>query len=156
MVVDKPRACDNQGQGCQEKQIWRVTDVYHIDTPPEADGEGQPQLRQDCYRVLEEIRSGATRLRPRRVSVDMNAIEELTAARVILCAGADDMYLVPCSVKSQRFLPDASIERHGKVLDENKNPQATVNACVPAHADGPRLSTASQMPWSRAESRLLR
>jgi hypothetical protein len=52
----------------------------------------------------------------------MNAIQEFTAARVLLRAGAYDMHVVPGSVKSQRFLPDPPIERYGEVLDENKDP----------------------------------
>ena len=52
MVIDKPCPGRHQRQGDKKEQVRRIADVHYADTSPQADTEGQPELRQDRYRVL--------------------------------------------------------------------------------------------------------
>jgi hypothetical protein len=81
----------------------------------------------------------------------MNTVKEFPATRIILCARANDVYLEPFSIKSQRFLPNPPVEWDRKILDKDENTAAIADAALSAHLENPRLSTASWTLWYRTK-----
>ena len=122
VVEHEARSSQLQRQRDQEQQVGGIARLHHVERPLAIELDRQPQRVPERGPVFAQVARRAAGGGLERVAVDLHALD----ARVGLgiapgSAGADDRDFVARLDERLALLPDAPVERHAEVLDEDQD-----------------------------------
>jgi hypothetical protein len=110
-----------EGPCDQEEEVGRVAEVDDAEAVTAPRLPGEPPFAPEGGGVLAEEPEEAAGFVADPVSVDMDAVEMFVGCRVTAHLGADDDHFVAGVAEGAGLLPDATVQRHGEVFDEDED-----------------------------------
>jgi hypothetical protein len=108
----------------QEQQVRRVAGVNHVEPAFASHLARQTEGVPQRCRVLQQVTQGALALVGQGIAMDVDALDALVRAFVAFAGRADDADLPAMGVQGGGLLPDPTVERGGKVLDQDQHTAA--------------------------------
>ena len=134
------RAKRAKGQGDEEQEIGRVAGVHGINRTPPADLHRQPQRVPERQSVLAEIACRAARGRAQRIAQDSDTVDHLLNGVVTVGSGrTNHRNREACLRQGAALLPDPTVERHRKVLDQNRSVLSDADKLYPRGSPPPSM-----------------
>ena len=107
--------------GDQEQQVRRVAEVNDPETPPPPRFPGQSCFPPERGSILAKKSDQTARFPAEPMPVNLNAFELFLGLRVAAHLRTNHRHFVTRLAQRARFLPYATVERHGQVFDDDED-----------------------------------
>src|SRR5437667_7484561 len=120
-IVDHPHAKELKRPGDQEEKVRGIAEVNQLEAMPAPSLPSQACFSPESGSVLAEKAKKTAGLFADPVPIDLNALQFLLGFGITAHLRANHDHIISRVAKGARLLPDAAIQRHRQILDNNES-----------------------------------